>query len=131
MSTSQPSNPLRILRSKEVYADPWIRLRVDDVERPDSSLGTYSVIQFKGGIGVVTLDESKLILLVGQFRHAVDKYSWEIPKGAFPGFDFGGDPLVTAKDELSEETGIIGENWTYLGYVNTLLGQTNDEVYLY
>lgn len=124
-------NPWRTLRSRFVYDDPWIRVRVDDVIRPDHSNGIYSVVELKGGIGVVALDERKRVLLVGQFRYAPNKYSWEIPKGAFPSFEEKGSPLVTAQRELQEETGVTGSDWIYLGRLHTLMGSTNDEVHLF
>lgn len=124
-------NPWQTLRSRLVYSDPWIRVRVDEVVRPDHSLGTYSVVELKGGIGVVALDEQDRVLLVGQFRYPLNRYSWEISKGAFPSFEDRGDPLETAKRELHEETGVIGAEWTYLGCVHTLMGSTNDEVHLF
>lgn len=124
-------NPWQTLESQTIYSDPWIRVRVDDVLRPDKSPGKYSVVELKGGIGVVALNDKDQILLVGQFRYAVDKYSWEIPKGAFPDFNYKRDPIDTAKQELEEEAGIVGMEWSYLGHVHTLLGSTNDEVHLF
>ena len=114
-----------------MYENNWIRVRVDDVIRPDRSPGIYSVVELKGGIGVVALDQRDRVLLVGQFRYTVNKYSWEIPKGAFPSFNYEGDPIETAREELAEETGATSNDWTYLGRVHTLLGSTNDEVYLF
>ena len=124
-------NPWQTLQSQTVYDDPYLRVRVDDVIRPDQSLGTYSVIEFNGGLGVVALADKDRVLLVGQFRYAVNRYSWEIPKGAFPVFNYKGDPIETARQELEEETGFTGGEWTYLGRVHTLLGSTNDEVHLF
>lgn len=117
--------------SRLVYSNPWIRVRVDEVVRPDQLLGIYSVVELKGGVGVVVLDEQSRVLVVGQFRYPLNRYSWEIPKGAFPSFEDRGDPLETAKRELQEETGVTGAEWTYLGCVHTLMGSTNDEVHLF
>jgi 8-oxo-dGTP pyrophosphatase MutT (NUDIX family) len=116
---------------RDIYSDPWIRVRVDRVIRPDNTPGTYSVVELKGGIGVVAFDAEDRLCLVGQFRYAVNRYSWEIPKGAFPTFDSTEDPLDTAKRELEEETGLTGGDWTKLTVVHTLLGSTNDVVHLF
>lgn len=127
----QTNNPWKTREQRYVHRDPWIRVRVDSVIRPDGSAGTYSVVELKGGVGVVARDSSGRILLVGQYRYAPDCYSWEIPKGAFDSFDYRGDANVTAIRELVEETGAIAEDWVQIGVVHTLLGSTNDRVYLY
>jgi len=117
--------------SKLLYSDPWIRLRLDKIIRPGGNEGTYSVIELKGGIGVVPLTDDNKIVLVGQYRYAPDVYSWEIPKGAFPTFESKMSPIELTKNELEEETGITATTWDSLTLVRTLLGSTNDKVFLF
>lgn len=114
-----------------MYSDEWIKLRVDDVVRPNHSEGTYSVVELKGGIGVVALDAIGQLLLVGQDRYPIKRYSWEIPKGAFKSFGHAESALETAYRELREETGYVGGKWRSVGIVHTLLGSTDDEVHLF
>ena len=121
----------KTLGTRHCYSDAWVRLRVDDVVRPDGSVGTYSVLELKGGIGVVAVDGMGQLLLVGQHRYPIQAYSWEIPKGAFDSFDGANSPLDTAQRELREETGFVGGRWSKLGTVHTLLGSTNDLVHLF
>lgn len=116
---------------KIVYADPWLRLRLDTVTRPNNIKGVYSVAEIKGGIGVVVITEDKKIVLVGQYRYTVDRYSWEIPKGAFDTFHSAESPLLRAEKELDEETGIKAANWKKLTMVHTLLGSSDDKVFLF
>jgi len=104
---------------------------VDDVIRPDGCRGTYAVLELKGGVGIVVVNAARRICLVGQYRYAPERYSWEIPKGAFARFDDRSAPLETAKKELREETGITAQEWRELGWVHTLGGSTNDAVCLY
>jgi 8-oxo-dGTP pyrophosphatase MutT (NUDIX family) len=61
---------------------------------------------------VVALTDTNEIYLVGQYRYPVDEYSWEIPEG---GSEVNEDPMVTAKRELREETGLEAESWEQLG----------------
>jgi 8-oxo-dGTP pyrophosphatase MutT (NUDIX family) len=119
------------LASTIIYADPWLRLRKDDVIRPNGSAGTYSVAELKGGVGIVPIDDDSRIYLVGQFRYAPDVYSWEIPKGAFESFAGEHNPLECAQRELEEEVGLTAATWTSLATVHTLMGSSNDKVYLY
>lgn len=119
------------LGTRKVYEDSWIRVRVDKIVFPRHNISAYTVIELKGGVGIVVLDAKKRILLVGQYRYAIQKYSWEIPKGSLPKFRGKQQPLISAMRELREEAGVIGKKWKKLGLVHTLIGSTNDRVYLY
>ncbi len=121
----------KVTASRNIYSDPWIRVRIDDIVRPNGAPGTYSVVELKGGVGIVPVTEGGTIYLVGQYRYAPHVYSWEIPKGAFPDFEHSELPLETAKRELLEETGLTALRWSELAVVHTLLGSTNDKVYLF
>src|SRR5215218_5822835 len=104
-------------RSRTVaYANPWITVWHDDVDRPDGSPGIYGVVHFANlAAGVVVLDEADQVLLVGQHRYTLDAWSWEIPEGGVPA---GEDPLAGARRELLEETGIQAANWSELARVH-------------
>jgi 8-oxo-dGTP pyrophosphatase MutT (NUDIX family) len=91
-------------RSRRVaYENPWIRIHHDEVDRPDGSPGIYGVIHFENAaIGVVAVGADGRILLVGQHRYPLDRYSWELPEGGSP---LDEDAADGARRELSEETG--------------------------
>lgn len=92
-----------------VYENPWIRVVHDEVTRPDGAPGIYGVVHFHNlAVGVVAVDDAGRILLVGQHRYTLDRWSWEIPEGGVP---FDEDPLVGAQRELAEETGVRARTW--------------------
>ncbi|HEY9677792.1 MAG TPA: NUDIX hydrolase [Drouetiella sp.] len=110
---SSTINPWVKRTSRVVYDNPWIRVREDEVTRPDGNPGIYGVVHFKNtAIGVLPIDENDMVCLVGQYRYAPEIYSWEIPEG---GCREGEDHLDAAKRELIEETGLVAENWRRLG----------------
>jgi len=91
------------------YENPWIVVWHDDVTRPDGSPGIYGIVHFRNAAsGVVVLDDSDQLLLVGQHRYALDAYSWEIPEG---GVDPNEDSLDGIQRELLEETGVSAREW--------------------
>jgi 8-oxo-dGTP pyrophosphatase MutT (NUDIX family) len=103
-----PSNPWTTLGSRPVYDNPWISVREDQVVRPDGRPGIYGVVHFKGrAVGVLPVDDRGGVWLVGQYRYALDRYSWEIPEG---GSHPGETPEETAHRELREETGLSAEH---------------------
>ncbi len=105
-------NPWTTLSSRTVYENPWIRVREDQVLRPDGKEGIYSVVETRIATGVIALDSAQNIYLVGQFRYATGVYSWEIIEG---GTDNGETPLDAAKRELREEAGLVADSWQQLG----------------
>lgn len=106
------SNPWKTLESREVYKNAWIRVREDQVIRPDGHAGIYGVVETRLATGVVALTDAQEVYLVGQYRYTMEQYSWELPEG---GSDEGEDALAAAKRELQEETGLMAREWTPLG----------------
>ena len=114
--TNPEANPWQTLSTRTAYDNPWIRVREDQVLRPDGAPSLYGVVEFKNlAIGIVPVDENGYTWLVGQFRYTMDEYSWEIPAGGCPA---GETPIGTAARELAEEVGLTAERWTSLGPVH-------------
>lgn len=99
------TNPWQTLSSREVYSNPWIRVREDQVINPSGKPGIYGVVEYKNrAVGVIPVDDEGFTWLVGQYRYTHDLYEWEIPEGGCP----EGESLTDcARRELLEETGII------------------------
>src|SRR5439155_7079061 len=96
--------PWQVLGSRQVYENAWIRVREDDVIRPDGQPGIYGVVEFQGlAVAIIALTEDEQVYLVGQYRYPTDTYSWEVVEGTS---EAGEEPLAAAKRELSEETGL-------------------------
>jgi 8-oxo-dGTP pyrophosphatase MutT (NUDIX family) len=124
-----PDNPWRTKSSKIVYENAWIRVREDQVTRPDGGPGIYGVIEIRPSVGVVAINDRDEIALVGQWRYAVNRYSWEVPRG---GSHFGEiDMLEVAKRELAEEAGLLADKWQTLGPVDVCNGVADDIQNLY
>jgi 8-oxo-dGTP pyrophosphatase MutT (NUDIX family) len=122
-------NPWVTRERRVVYANPWITVEEDEVLRPDGSPGIYGVVRFPGrALGVVALDDHDRIVLVGQFRYTLGRYSWEIPEGASGA---GEDPLAGAQRELLEETGLRAERWRELLRAHLSNSVTDEEAVLF
>lgn len=110
-------NPWKTLSTSWIHRNPWFGVREDQVLRPDGQAGIYSVVSASRiATGILPLWPDGSLTLVGQYRYAIQEYSWEIPEG---GGHIGDDPMSIAKRELLEETGIQAESWEYLGRVHT------------
>jgi 8-oxo-dGTP pyrophosphatase MutT (NUDIX family) len=122
--------PWTRLSGRELYDNPWIRVREDQVLRPDGTPGIYGTVHFKNiAVGVVPIDEDGRVILVGQHRYPLNRYSWEIPEGGCP---IGGEtPLEAAARELREETGFTAARWDYLGGLELSNACTDEVGHLY
>ena len=101
-------NPWKITSWRPVYENNWISVTEFDVINPGGRPGIYGKVHFKNiAVGVLPLDDRLNTYLVGQYRFPLDAYSWEIPEGGSE----SSDPLLAAKRELLEETGLVAAEW--------------------
>lgn len=107
--------PWKIVQSREIYRDPWIGVRVDDVIRPDGKPGIHSIIDIKPGVCVLAVDAERNVYLTEEFHYAVGRVTLEAVSG---GIESGETPLETAQRELAEELGLIAGKWSELGVVD-------------
>ena len=73
---------IRQLASREIYRNPWLRLREDEVEFPDGSTGVYAVVDKQDFVTVVPWSDGGF-WLVQQFRYPVGSREWEFPQGGW------------------------------------------------
>ena len=99
-----------------------------DVAEVNGKEAWREVVHHPGASAVVAIDEDNRIIMEKQFRYALNDYLLEIPAGKL---DAGEDPLVCAKRELEEETGIIASEWISLGTIATSPGFCNEVIHLY
>ena len=118
----------RILGSRRAYDGRLLHVDEVDIEYPDGHRSTHEVIRHSGAVGIVALDGEGRILLVRQYRTALERVMVEIPAGKL---EKGEDPLECAARELSEETGYEAEQIEYLMPVVTAAGYSDEVVHLY
>jgi ADP-ribose pyrophosphatase len=66
------------------------------------------IVEHPGAVVIVAVNAEEKVALVRQLREATRKQLLELPAGTL---EPGEDPLVTAKRELAEETGLTGGDW--------------------
>jgi 8-oxo-dGTP pyrophosphatase MutT (NUDIX family) len=121
---AEKRGPWSIVSAREAYDNRWIRVTHHDVITPSGDAGIYGTIHYKNrALGIVPVDAQQHTYLVGQYRFALNAYSWEIPEGGGP---LDVDFLESAKRELLEETGLRARLWHKL-FESDLSNSVNDE----
>ncbi len=123
-----PRGPWRVVRSQQIYRDPWLQLTKDDVIRPDGKPGTHTVTTLKEGVSVLPLDDEGFVYLTEEFHYAVGRIGIEVVSG---GIEPGEDKSAAAARELQEEVGLIASKWTPLGMTDPLTSQVIAPVTMY
>jgi ADP-ribose pyrophosphatase len=95
-------NRARILESKTVFRGRVVELKVDRVVEPGDVETTREVVLHAGSVVVVPHLPDGRLILVRQYRHAVQETLWELVAG---GMEPGETPCESARRELLEETG--------------------------
>lgn len=93
-----------VVRSRPLVKDRWIDLRADDCVTPSGhAIAPYYVLAYPDWVNVVAMTADLRIVMVRQYRHAVQQWVTELPGGAADAED--GDLAKAAMRELEEETG--------------------------
>ena len=110
-----------------VYQGKILSLRVDDALRADGKPCKREIIEHSGGACVLYVENGK-VLLVKQYRYAYGESIYEIPAGKL---NVGENPMLAAKRELEEETGVKSEHLQLLYVMYPTPGYTNERIYIY
>jgi ADP-ribose pyrophosphatase len=121
----QPSeNSILTLSTREVYRNPWLTVREDQILRSNGKAGIYGVVDKEDSAIIIPLDHKEgRVWLVEQFRYTIQQRCLELPQG---GWEMNGvDPVELARGELQEELGLhaaqmihLGTTWIAYGFAN-------------
>ena len=109
--SSRQKTKARVLSSREVYRGPAFWVTTDQVLEPSGIRARRDIVRHTGSVVILALDETDSeprILLERQYRHAAQRFLWELPAGRT---DEGEKALAAAKRELLEETGYTAKRW--------------------
>lgn len=92
----------RTLTTRQVYTNPWIRVREDVAALPDGRTTIYGVIEVPPAVGVLPFLDDRTVVLVGQYRYVARGFYWEMPTG---GMKPAESEEAAVQRELAEEAG--------------------------
>ena len=122
-------NPYTVTGREMLFDSPWIRLREDRFRHRKGVEGRYPICGFRRmACGVLALDELDRVVLVGQWRYPLERYSWEIVEG---GGEEHESPFECIQRELGEEANLQAALWEPLAYSNLSNSSTDEEAFLF
>jgi ADP-ribose pyrophosphatase len=106
------------LVSRNIVHDGRIlRLELDRVTLPSGHTVDMEIVRHPGSVVLLPIPEPGKIILIRQFRYAIDRWIWELPAGSL---EPGEDPAEGAARECEEELGLAPGRVTRLrGYYPT------------
>lgn len=116
------------LESEQIYNGKIMRVYRDKVMLQSGKESVREYIRHSGGASVLAVDEEENIYLVSQFRYPYASQTLEIPAGKK---EYGEQPLVCAKRELEEETGLVADNIKLISTVYPTPAYTDEKLYVY
>ena len=101
----------------------------DTVHVPNGNVVKWYFIGHKGAAAMLAVREDGKLLIVRQWRNALDRYTLEIPAGGKNSID---EPTETAAvRELEEETGYIAGKVQFLLSIYTTVAFCNEKIDIY
>lgn len=118
----------KTMKTEKIYEGKILNLRIDTVELPDKKYSKREIVEHPGAVAIIALTENNEIVLVKQYRKAIERELIEVPAGKL---EIGEEPKETVIRELKEETGYTAKKIDYLLEFYTSPGFTNEKVYLF
>jgi 8-oxo-dGTP pyrophosphatase MutT (NUDIX family) len=116
------------LSSREVYRNPWMRLREDEILRSNGKKGIYGVVEKDEAAIIIPIQDDR-VWVVEQFRYTIQERAIELPQG---GWEMEIEsPEELARGELREETGLQAAEMTCLGWLWIAYGFTRQKQHVF
>ena len=113
----------------ERYAGPIFTVYSERITMSGGGTASRDVVENKGAVGVVAVDDVGRVLLIRQYRHPVRQRLWELPAGLRD--VQGEDMLPTAARELAEETDWTARRFDLLVDLHTSPGFSNETIRIF
>lgn len=116
------------IKSEKIYEGKIVKLRVDTVELPDKIYAKREIVEHSRGVGIVAINENKEIILIKQYRKAIEDVIFEIPAGLV---DSGENVSEAAERELQEEAGLKPLNLELIAEAYASPGFTDEKISIF
>jgi ADP-ribose pyrophosphatase len=101
----------RVLSRSTMFRGRVFRVERDRVRLPNARTAIMDIVRHRGSVVLVPQPDRRHVILIRQYRHAINRWIWELPAGSV---DPGEAPLAAARRECAEEIGLSPRRMTRL-----------------
>ena len=123
------ADEVRRIRRDLAYQGTVLKIYCDTMAFENGNTEKFDYIHHDGAAAVVPVTEDGHILMVRQFRNALDRYTIEIPAGKLD--EPGEEGIVCARRELEEETGYRSDHLEWLITLRTTVALSNERIEIF
>lgn len=118
----------KTISTERIYEGAILNLRRDKVTIHNGGTSFREIVEHNGGAVAVPVTADGKIVMVRQYRKALEQPMLELPAGKI---EKGEEPLQTIIRELQEETGYTAGKYEFLTAFYPSVGYTNEVLYIY
>ncbi|MBW4522442.1 MAG: NUDIX hydrolase [Scytolyngbya sp. HA4215-MV1] len=118
--------PPQLLRKRLFYQGRKFGFEVSRLRLPNKNEGEWECIRHPGGAVVIPITPEGKLVLIRQYRFAVQMRLLEFPAGTIEPDE---SPEETARREIEEETGYRAHSWQKLGEFFLAPGYSDEVIY--
>jgi ADP-ribose pyrophosphatase len=116
------------LESQQVFKGKVFSVDRDRVKMPNDRTLTVDVVRHSRSVVLVPVPEPGKVILIRQYRYAVNAFLWELPAGSV---DEGESPEQAARRECHEEIGLVPATIVRLSAMYPTPGYCDEEMVFY
>jgi ADP-ribose pyrophosphatase len=113
------------LESQQVFSGKVFSIDRDRVKMPNDRTVTVDVVRHAKSVVLVPVPEPGQVILIRQYRYAVNAFLWELPAGSV---DDGETPDQAARRECHEEIGLVPSTVVRLSALYPTPGYCDEEM---
>ncbi|WP_323694155.1 NUDIX hydrolase [Staphylococcus pseudintermedius] len=118
----------KTISKESIYKGKIIEVEKHKVSLPNNETAYREVVKHNGAVAICALTPDQRVILVKQYRKALEQELLEIPAGKL---EPGEDRESAAMRELEEETGYKAKKLTLIGEVYGTPGFSNEKISVY
>ncbi|MDK4102987.1 NUDIX hydrolase [Staphylococcus pseudintermedius] len=118
----------KTISKESIYKGKIIEVEKHKVSLPNNETAYREVVKHSGAVAICALTPDQQVILVKQYRKALEQELLEIPAGKL---EPGEDRESAAMRELEEETGYKAKKLTLIGEVYGTPGFSNEKISVY
>ena len=121
----------KTISRKQIFKGKIIDVELDEVELPNGlGTSTRELVFHPGGVGVLAVTDNRNIVMVRQFRKALERVIYEIPAGKLEAGEKS-DLSSAILREMEEEIGFTTENIQKIAEFYVSPGFTNEKTTIF